>query len=1130
MIMKNCLLFKLLILAVVTVFSVTSCKDYDDDVTKLQTELNDLKAKLPKQITDTEGKLNTAINAVKAELEAAKSKVADLEAKAAKTATKEELEAVRQDIATAKEELLSKVVLLEVFNSYKREVEQKLRDIRADLDKAATKEELSEAVANITLQITSINTTIEELTGRVDGVDSRLGTLEINHQNLKDVVDGIDRNVTELVTKLGEIYGKVNTRLETIEALLKIVDGKSEVLDKIQTDLSEQLQKIEDNATSIANLRAEFEEYKTKVDNEFDKIRDEFERADSKILNDHIAPLKRRVEELESGVTKLDRQVGILAQALSLNFAILSNRLTSITFIPEKYVNSIPAIIFNPFITDCGTYTPSVTVAYHLSPSYITKEDIDFENIGFAWIQSENEISLRDAKATPPVTATFNKIDNGILYVDVVVDGNWLKEKSKGFNETGTPDLDGAVEKFPSVALQVPLSEKAVRENQIQFDEDEEMVIVGGKEYPESRVITASQYVRLFNKEIHPDGDVYLARNIEKEYPELPKTLDDAKALKVEGIDGATETDPTVVTLPFGETMDLLPEVIAIMRKSKEPLPENYEMKFHFDLKHEDESGKDVDIEYLRGGNDTDQQQFINLTNHDKGTINAKVFSLAEIEAAQGRTPIVRVWMYSEKNPKCKILTGFIKVHLADKPLPGAKHVDKVFDTVIPPCDEEQIEKTISVKWMNEEVYQKLVQLSKKEFHQIYELDKQEGDGIVEEIAHPDQETTDTWLLKWRVNTSTIWNKLTKGEDAKQTITVTYKPSVPTKYPLITITFAANYKLPESLDWTKLKNGSLINKDYWYDNFTYMKHNIFVPDDGETDKTKAVFASNLNTGFYMNTDKSLKLDHTYEYHFHAEQPVMTMGGVEYKLKPSSDGKQLLNGTEVIATINPFVANEGDVLELNRDSETAKKLLNYQSEFLKVRIGMYYYYCETTSTASSVGNIKLPMLIAGKEYFDVVFIRPINAEPGHGKHFVDAVSFGQEGSFLKVSELTNLYDWRHRSPKHGNYESSFEKYPWYYDFYGIEDMTVELDKITTDMDGHADNPVPLSTFPQLKVEAVSSMNGESPNFGFLTYRNNGNNLANAINLFVPVTIKYYWGEIVSTTIKVPVHPTIITGLK
>ena len=45
------------------------------------------------------------------------------------------------------------------------------------------------------------------------------------------------------------------------------------------------------------------------------------------------------------------------------------------------------------------------------------------------------------------------------------------------------------------------------------------------------------------------------------------------------------------------------------------------------------------------------------------------------------------------------------------------------------------------------------------------------------------------------------------------------------------------------------------------------------------------------------------------------------------------------------------------------------------------------------------------------------------------------------------------------------------------------------------------------------------------FGYITYKNNGQVISTAFNLFMNVTVKYGWGSIDVNDIKVPVSTTI-----
>jgi hypothetical protein len=48
---------------------------------------------------------------------------------------------------------------------------------------------------------------------------------------------------------------------------------------------------------------------------------------------------------------------------------------------------------------------------------------------------------------------------------------------------------------------------------------------------------------------------------------------------------------------------------------------------------------------------------------------------------------------------------------------------------------------------------------------------------------------------------------------------------------------------------------------------------------------------------------------------------------------------------------------------------------------------------------------------------------------------------------------------------------------------------------------------------------------SSKYGFITYKNNGTTVNAAYNIYVKVTVKYGWGEIVTDYITVPVSTTI-----
>lgn len=1060
------------------------------DAAATKVELLALSTKVDAAATKTElaaiqTDLNAKITAINSELAALNTKLTTLQNNAA---TKAELEA-------AKAEILSKTVALTEYNANKAAVEALLSGLQIKIDAAATKVELA-ALA------TRLDAKIVEVEGTIVALGAKVNILQTNLNNLGVIVDEAKVKIDKNTADIAALKADVNARLAILEGVLNIQAGKSVVLDGMAAQLTTQLGLITANTTKIADLQAQLTTLAGKVTT--------LETQVATNTTD-IAEIDAEIVALRAQLTVVNNNMKVLANAIHVNFDVLSSRLSSLTFVPTFFVNGIEAMNFSPLMSECEAITPEVEIAYHLNPSFITAADIETDNMSFALIQSQNLITsggYMPAKAVgPQVKANFVKIENGKIYVKVsVVDFNAV------FGNTSTNwTPQGMTENFPMIALQIPLSAKAVQENALSFDTNGAITVVNDTEYPADRVITA-QYVRLISNPIYAQEDVYLAKIMPTTpvtYSMLPQTVAGAKALAVEGVDGATASDPLIITLPYGGTINLEDYVRAIYAGS--PLSEAYGLKFKFDLK--DDATPTGTIVYNRGSNNTDQQQFINISDANKGTINAKVFTQAEIAAAQGRTPIVRVTMYNEQDPNCPVLMSFVKIYIAEKPLPTPITVNFTWPSTAGPCAD--VLSVLTVQQMNEQIYNK-VGMSKDEFHAAYPsaLFQTSGDGIVSELYSPDSQTTDSYLLNWNLTALQIWTKLMTTDPASFTATAIYNPSMPTVYPKFTITFTRSFTKPAALN---ILPAQLIT-NYWYDNFTYVKHNIVVPAVGATNSALAIFENNINQAFEQNANKSLKALANYEYYFLPTQPKHVDGTTNgTTLSVSSDGKKIFIGNDTVATINPFVANTGDVLVLNKASVTAKRLLNYDKEFLTARIGIRTVYCE------NMPQFKMPVTVNGKAYFDVKFVRPINATTNPNEFFIDGKNFGETNTYLSIRKLVNLADWRNGT----DYVSTFAQYPTYFQYYGVTSITADLANIKTDLNQTAGVRVPITNYPDLRVGYAASVAGVTPVAadGYLTYQNTGNTLGVPFYLYVPVTINYAWGSIVTTEITVLVKKTV-----
>ena len=149
-----------------------------------------------------------------------------------------------------------------------------------------------------------------------------------------------------------------------------------------------------------------------------------------------------------------------------------------------------------------------------------------------------------------------------------------------------------------------------------------------------------------------------------------------------------------------------------------------------------------------------------------------------------------------------------------------------------------------------------------------------------------------------------------------------------------------------------------------------------------------------------------------------------------------------------------------------------------------------------------------------------YVRPIHIADKAADNFIDAVDYGEEGSYIRIEDLIAPYDWR------GRY---FVDYENYWGFYGPFEVSVDLTTVTCDLKGMAPK-VPETIVLEVKsAEEMQALVGEDvklpeTEYGFLTYKNNGTGVDD-FNFFLNVDVKYGWGKITKEGITVPVKATI-----
>lgn len=566
----------------------------------------------------------------------------------------------------------------------------------------------------------------------------------------------------------------------------------------------------------------------------------------------------------------------------------------------------------------------------------------------------------------------------------------------------------------------------------------------------------------------------------------------------------------------------------------------------------------------------TDQADFVKM---DGTVFTPKVFDLESSEAAIGRTPIFRV---SIVNPAIKDKAGkpeivecaYVKVFIG---APEDVIEDATFPINLGPVSFSCADTTLSitVKQMNEEVYTPM-HTSHDNFRATYTADatKAEGVGTVEENTDMEQ-TQATVVWTWTISADELWEN--RGEEISIKIPYTHNVNGRVIYLELKTTVADDFQTVFDVKpsqyienyWYNVTDAYKVSENAFYKYNT--RYNVLVPTSvTDDDPENCQFYNDINASFITwkvgeeGTPGVLKVNKSVtqiEYFFCLDHkikaPKIEGKDVEFKIF-DAEGKAIADSTkskgtvlmgrlngeeeyELIATIfndgsikdlpNAIVLNKGEKDEEGfYPDNLAKKLLNTQQ--LYVLIGAKGLVCAEEGDEANAGK-EVQITFNGKDCFEADYVRPVNLGTNSAKPFIDGVDFGEVGSYLRIEDLINPYDWRlEPGTTHNRYFSDHENY-WGY--YGLFDVQVDLDNVTCDLT--ADGSVPVTvilkqmTAEELKSAVPADVKLPETKYGYLTYVNNGTGVEE-FHLFLNVTVKYGWGTITTEKpITVKVESTI-----
>ena len=404
------------------------------------------------------------------------------------------------------------------------------------------------------------------------------------------------------------------------------------------------------------------------------------------------------------------------------------------------------------------------------------------------------------------------------------------------------------------------------------------------------------------------------------------------------------------------------------------------------------------------------------------------------------------------------------------------------------------------------------------------------------------EDGTLTSILGWKLTAAEAKKLFVTEKKANVEIAVKYESKDKSKYPDVFVTFKTGKRTgTDSTPAGEVKLADNIISNYWYTANTSkpgtaeIHSNTLTPEDnpnGTADKMVTTFgdvfkgnkigASLINVVKDLTEGKEyaaakLKLSLVFDA-ANTGKEYMGIDGKTYVMSVSDDGKTLnaqIKGNQAKNPVATLTSPEdpSETMIAYQHNDYAHALLNYKdhnslaNDVVKAIIGI---------KAQNGCAKELPLT---KNTFDVRFLRPINAENAN-KEIVDASYV--EMQKIKAVDLLKFTDWRDAWNKNqaAGIGGEYEKY------YGVTGVSIEGIK---DGQSISLNPNVLTNLGQSNPNTFVPLGDVTKNIDFvytaadggtLTYKN----LSATVQEFkikIPVTVKYIWGYItenVTITVK------------
>lgn len=650
-------------------------------------------------------------------------------------------------------------------------------DVKAELlteIQSQVADALKEAKEYTDEQIDEVWTEVDALEADIAALTGRVSTLENDFDTLRKDVNELQKNMSDAqlrIAALEEFKTSAESRLKALEEFQATVEPWMENVDTELANLKAADEALQD---SIDNFRKEYAEKIAQIDSTLTELRGLIEQ-----LQEDVEALEGDVERIDDVLSKygarldaIEEDIREINEALVDLAAKIGDRLTSISLIPETYVDGIPAIsipsivyqtslsvddeteemVYSDIFEIWSTARDYAYVRYHLSPAHVTVDGL-----------KSAEYLIEKAQN---VTKAY--VDNDILSIDFdnleVNDRNELVVPVKKVNssslyfETGE-SLNEFNYLFYSAALQLGIADELLLEGEKEANVVSEYSMV----IEEPHIIHIAP-LRDDSREIHG----YECETFYYSYEE------------------AQESDPAAF-VNFDSELDLYTMVTSCIHNINSDLADPYDMPLSWLKNYLEDEGTEAAIDELRelgfefrfiiptvpfeiGDEKTDQQAFIKFKDGSDAVVVSTVpGEYINNEAAVGRTPVIRVELIDTNNDNEIVDVQWFKIRWVKQTIPAIDlHNVADFDYVLGCTD---FSGSLNWKQINQYVLARLgvedgnvTGISHKEFVDYYMQEGNENitwEAVNDEFEETETDITFNWDVKPDENPTTsvlTWN------------------------------------------------------------------------------------------------------------------------------------------------------------------------------------------------------------------------------------------------------------------------------------------------------------------------------------------------------------------------------------